>query len=574
MYFLGWLSFFQITFLPGFLFLEFLKMKTKTLIEKIIFIFALSLIVNFVLVFLLTLLRLYQPVVIYLFFSFEFICFFLTIVRKKLIFRLSLPLNQTGLLTIALLTALLVVGRFFILFFQNLSLRSVFLTGDTLDSWNRWASQWFQNQIPVDTLIAYPQLIPTNWSLTYVFMQTTQIELFAKLLMPLFSIAILLIFFDLAGQTKKIAYIFGAIITGGLLHYYFDTSFLRDGYPDIAFAFFAFLPFYCLQLFQKYKQKEYLPLMILFALGSFLTKQLGFYIVLLTLITPSGWSVAPDNKLKNLKKPLFLFSFFLLAIAIFWYVLKLPEIITAYNIESIYHAAMSSKLNDLSFFSRLTQSVRILAPNIKGIVILAIVTLLLLLSLFQKTSAKVIVFIIFPFFVLWSLFLNYDVRNLAVIFPYIGLTSGTSLDIFFHYNVLKHCNKAISLRANGLVSFFIFITLLGLVSFFISNERLIYYQTEGKKQIGIPELNSRLYDYYYKNGFDGKIATSYYRLCNLPEIGKFCYYSQQFNNVTMNQSNIKYYLYPKNKIKNIDNKNVIFDYNGWIFVSTLSTPQR
>jgi hypothetical protein len=42
----------------------------------------------------------------------------------------------------------------------------------------------------------------------------------------------------LAKQTKKITYIFGAIITAGFLHYYFDNSFLRDGYPNIAFAFF------------------------------------------------------------------------------------------------------------------------------------------------------------------------------------------------------------------------------------------------------------------------------------------------------------------------------------------------
>jgi hypothetical protein len=69
-------------------------------------------------------------------------------------------------------------------------------------------------------------------------MKITTIEYFAKLLMPLFSIALLLIFFDLAKQTKKISYIFGAIITAGFLHYYFDNSFLRDGYPNIAFAFF------------------------------------------------------------------------------------------------------------------------------------------------------------------------------------------------------------------------------------------------------------------------------------------------------------------------------------------------
>ena len=395
-------------------------------------------------------------------------------------------------------------------------------------------------------------------------MQNSSVDYFAKLLMPLFSIAILLIFFDLAGQTKKLAYIFGAIITGGLLHYYFDASFLRDGYPDIAFAFFAFLPFYCFQLFQKYKQKEYLLLMVLFALGSFLTKQLGLFITIITIFQFLASTLGGCREYRD--KKLFLFTLILGCLCLFWYSLKWPEIRTAWNPENIYQAATNNIFLNRPISERFGQSIKVLTPNIKGTVILTIVTLLLLLSLFQKTSAKVIVFIIFPFFVLWSLFLNYDVRNLAVIFPYIGLTSGTSLDIFFHYNVLKHCNKAISLRANGLVSFFIFITLLGLVSFFISNERLIYYQTEGKKQIGIPELNSRLYDYYYKNGFDGKIATSYYRLCNLPEIGKFCYYSQQWNNEAIKQSNIKYLLYPQQLFQPIKERGkIIFSFRGWRF---------
>ncbi len=550
MYFLGWLAFFQVTCLPGFLFLHFLKIKTKTLIEKTIFIFGLSLIINFLFVFILTLLRVYQPIVVYVIFIIEIIMFLFMIVSKRSMFRV-------GFFTLTLIVSFLVIIRFLLPVIQNFSLKSVFLNGDAIDSWNVWASQWARNKIPLATY-HYPQLIPTNWSLTYVFMQTTQIELFAKFLMPLFTLAILFIFLDLEN-------FIGLIITGVLFHYYFDNSFLRDGYVDIAFAFFTFLPFYCGLLYQKYKQKQYLFLMLIFALGSLLTKQLGIYIVLLASISPTRWVLAQSNKIKVFKKYtfLFFFVFFLFIITVSWYFLKLPEIKTAYNPEIIYQAAMSNKLNNLSFFSRLAQSIKILVPNIKGVVIISIVTLLLLFSLKNKQSRQLLGFIVLPLFFFWSMFLNYDQRNLAVIFPYLGFVSSLAIN---YLALVKYLTVITSFRISIIKIIALVIPVLLFIQLLITNTKFVSFQTEGKKQIGIPELNSRLYDYYYKNGFTGKIATSYYRLCNLPEIGKYCYYSQQYNNVTMKQSGIKYLLYPKELFQPTkEGRKIIFSFRNWIF---------
>ena len=564
LYVLGSLAFLQIIFLPGFLFLRYLKIKTQTFVEKIIFIFALSLIINFILVFSLTLLKLYQPPVFYLIFILEVIIFLPTIVNKNIIFRLKIPKKCSFFSKIFFVVCLLVIIRFLYPFFQNLSLRSVFLEGDVIDSWNIWAIQWAKNKIPLATY-HYPQLIPTNWSLTYIFMKNTTIEYFAKLLMPLFSIALLLIFFDLAKQTKKISYIFGAIITAGLLHYYLDNSYLRDGYPDIAFAFFAFLPFYCFLLFQENKNYQYLFLMLIFALGSFLTKQLGIYIVFLASILPTRLFLSQGNKLKTIKNPLFLFSFFLLVLIIFWYILKLPEIKTAYNIESIYRAAMTDKLTQFSLSSRFLRSLKLLVPNLKGVLIIGFITLLTFFSLKEKLSQKLFFFLILPLFIFWSLFLNYDQRNLIVIFPYLGYTTALGfiffLNLFPYIAVALHCKKKIISFNFRSLYFFLLLLLIFIVVFLtVPNNKLIYQQIEGKKQIGLPELNSRLYQYYYKNGFSGKIITNYYRLCQLPEIGQYCIYSPK--KITKG----KYFLYQKEWLtKSLKSYRQIFSWSNWVF---------
>jgi len=564
MYFLGWLAFFQMSFLPGFLLISILKIRVRSIIEKIIFIFSLSLIINFILVFLLTLTKLYQPVYCYVIFISELIIFLIVVKNQPLTVDIFLPKKSSFLYNLGAIVVEIVIFRFFLLFIQNLSLNSVFLTGDAIDSWNQWAIQWARNQIPKLTY-HYPQLIPANWSLTYVFMQTTRVELFAKLLMPLFVLGILLIFLDLYLQTKKTHFLFSLIITGGLFHYYFDSSFLRDGYVDIAFAFFALLPFYAFQLYQKYKQIEYLFLIIIFSLGSILTKQLGALVIL--TVVPILWQPKRLTLAGN-KRPrdyyFWLLIIGLLVIVILgWYLLKLPEIKTAINIFQLYRTAIMGKLTDLSIQSRLAQSIKLLTPNIKGIIIVTITVLLSLLSLVKKTPAQIFFFIILPFFLFWSFFLNYDQRNLAVIFPYLGYTSAAGLEKIL---VTKYTIRNKKARLSLSIPIIIFIIFIAIASFFVNNNYLLQQQTEGKKQIGIPELNSRLYEYYYKNGFSGKIATSYYRLCNLPEIGKYCLYSQRLSSVKIKQPGVEYLLYPKELLQPVkEERKIIFSFRGWVF---------
>lgn len=71
LFFLGMLSFFQIVFIPGFILLRLSKLITKNIIQTIIYSFSLSLIVNYLVVFFLTAMHIYKPIVIYIFIALE-----------------------------------------------------------------------------------------------------------------------------------------------------------------------------------------------------------------------------------------------------------------------------------------------------------------------------------------------------------------------------------------------------------------------------------------------------------------------------------------------------------------------
>ena len=79
---------------------------------------------------------------------------------------------------------------------------SVFTIWDSVVSWNHWAVEWFSNSHPLDTK-RYAQLIPSNFSVTYSFMQTDKIQFFAIGFMPLFASYLLLLMFDLGLKRRN-----------------------------------------------------------------------------------------------------------------------------------------------------------------------------------------------------------------------------------------------------------------------------------------------------------------------------------------------------------------------------------
>ena len=157
----------------------------------------------------------------------------------------------------------------------------IFQQWDAVVSWNRWAQDWAGNRLP-RTTAEYPQLLPCNMSLSYVFLQDTSIWFFAKGFMFLFCLLLLLGMFDLAGQTGQAGYALGVCLTYALLVATLRFRYISSGYADMPVAFLAFAGVYALLLGRTASgaktQTKYIFLGAVLCAGAALTKQAGLFI--------------------------------------------------------------------------------------------------------------------------------------------------------------------------------------------------------------------------------------------------------------------------------------------------------
>ena len=231
MFLLGILAIFQILFLPGLIFYRLYQIQGGFFF-RLSAIFAISLISNSLIVFFLAQLKIYIRPVMLVLVAIEVL---IIIWLYRSIFNLSADqlaeiinsrIKNFFLEIKALFTppqfapAILFMRQLFqaIVFGLAISLAiwfirgfifnigSVFNTWDAVVAWNRNAQIWATNQIP-DLMGMYPQLLPINLSLTYLFTANSEVVLFAKAIMPIFSTMIILTLFELSLEQKKTGYL-------------------------------------------------------------------------------------------------------------------------------------------------------------------------------------------------------------------------------------------------------------------------------------------------------------------------------------------------------------------------------
>ena len=121
----------------------------------------------------------------------------------------------------------------------------IFQEWDSVVSWNRWAIDWAANHLPRSTA-EYPQLLPCNLSLSYVFIQDSSIWFFAKGWLFLFCLFVLLAMFDLGRQTGQAGYFLGVLLTYALLIGVLRFRYISSGYADMPVASMAYAGVYAL----------------------------------------------------------------------------------------------------------------------------------------------------------------------------------------------------------------------------------------------------------------------------------------------------------------------------------------
>ncbi|MEA3351702.1 MAG: hypothetical protein U9Q82_13875 [Chloroflexota bacterium] len=564
---LGTLSFIQITFLPGILILKAFKIKPGA-IQTLTFSFGLSLISNHLIVLAITAVGINISYTYYTIFAIELILFFklyastlepsLGNIASNITTNLSnyidslyppkttnnvivqspcphpnplpggegitsspigpvvgserLPgndqiLSKTITRFIAVLFSILAAASIwwaFKVWYTNAD--TIFTQWDAIISWNHWATEWFSGSFPNATR-RYAQLIPTNFAVSYAFLESTQIQFFAKGFMPIFNLFILLLMFDLGLETKNVGYFIGVVATRFIIKEFLG-SYISSGYVDVALAFFSFLPIYTLLKAQTASSQEqrinYIQLGAIFAAGAALTKQNGLFIFAIYPVLAYLLVLKNSSKSNRKTQLLHLLKSFSISLLIIlpWYIFNEYRIFTGANDTNVLFL-MGSRHEGRALLERLTR-----AAGLLGKYVFLYPFVLILLPFLNSTFQWTALFVLLPYTFIWAAAFSTFPRNLSIALPLLGMIVGMSAEKLISFG--EQLIHALKFERIKLIIVILAITAIIVIGgFLVPDDVLINHQTEQQKDILLSFINVRIYDYFKRTGGYEPIMTNY-----------------------------------------------------------------
>lgn len=524
MLFLGVLAVLQLTLLPGLLLIRLFPAK-RSLIQQLVYLFMLSLLANYAGVLLLVTVGLYLRSVVLALFVLE--CAAVAWLYRQQLQTISGGWEKKAKASVTKaqqsfsawikddfwsailyfvfgLVALL--GLVWVLSVWVANFNTVFQTWDAWASWDRWAVKWAENRFPGDTW-EYPQLIPVSYSVAYKFIGTTAVKFFGKSIMPLFAFFIGAMLVDLGCKFRSWGYMLGA----GLALYsinLFLGEYIPEGYVDIPVACFSLLAIYTLLQARGLRSlpelKRTLLLGSLATAAAAVTKQPGLYVMAFYPWLAYLWLLKDRNDVSRREAALLLARhfFIVLLIVVPWYAFMQYGIIYGGNTSNIDYV-----INEI--YQGQTLSERLIsAVDSMGTYVYFFAFALISLLVLDKRFRQIVVFLIFPFSILWAFFLSYEHRNLAVALPLLAMTVGVAAEAWVT-RIRAALGKRRELRAPVFAMLALFAILLGAGSLILGDEAILERQLSEQRQIFEPTLNRELYRYFSRVGGPQPILSSY-----------------------------------------------------------------
>jgi hypothetical protein len=433
--------------------------------------------------------------------------------------------------------------------------------------------------------------------------------------MYFFEVFTLLIILYIAKMKQQVGYFAGTFLTGWLLLRLGSTG---TGYVDTATAFFGFASLVVLFLSESMQGSARIKFVLLGAVlasGSALTKQAGLWIVFIYPVLYVGFVEKGFSK-QVIRNLILILSIYIILIGI-WYGYKEYQIRTGVDYSEISSTTISAH-QGRNFLERLQYGIALLDNSLKtsvrfplnntkltilGNFNLMLIVLFALFGLRQEYFRWLFITVILPFSLIWILFFSYDTRNIALVIPFVGLIAGMGVQeiidriskanivtIPYSFNSLRYPIFRVAtgwLQSMRVVYIFILlIPLLLLLPIKYTDSFLIDRAISKQKQVGDATINAKIYEFQVKHGFGGKILTDYQYLGVLP--GLQCYFEMDYSaspqfiqslknpdiaytlvNDSFMDEKVKVYVHKR--IHDGDFK-VLFESNGWWFLSTCSGP--
>ncbi|MEZ7891945.1 MAG: hypothetical protein QMC67_09360 [Candidatus Wallbacteria bacterium] len=517
---LGILGFLQICFIPGAIIHRMWFGKTD-FSEYVPASFALSLIINWCMVFLLTALKIYiQPVMILItmieiFFLLRLFYFTQPQKNEKISLneiirnvKMAGSIDNIHNMLSILFCSFILFNFVYIIPYAG----KIFTEGDAVISWNRWAVDWANNIFPILTW-NYPQLLPANWSISYVIQGNTYIQFFAFASVLLFVPITLIFIYDSWKKTGHFYWlVFGLLYTLSLKLTHINTGY---GYADVPVACLAVISLICLFNARHFATDDklsfkYLLLSAIIAAGSAVTKQAGIYLVITYFIIVWHWSrnkLLPDTVI-NSKNNIKLIATNVL-IWVVWYLFTQYRIISGE-----FNSEASFIMNDIHGGRTYIQRLSLAFNNWPAPFVASILCLPAIVN--TGFTALSVMGIIFVF--LWGFLLSYDIRNCIISFPMILISLSwliTTEPITRIFTKLS--NAILEINLGILRNIFIAITIftLAIVSIKFDQNYLNQRQEKYARLIGTENINNMIYKAFDKYG-SGEILSNYQFIGYLP----------------------------------------------------------
>lgn len=547
----GLMSLVQVCWLPGFLLIR--LFPARGVLARVLIGFALSLLVNYEVVFLLAAVGLYRRPVVLGLFALELIgAVWIIIARPRRAgagasiaetewseeiadWPRALPLRH--LLIMATALTVLWLTRFWLP-----KIPGIFNLWDDMTSWNVWAVEWAHNELP-QWCRSYPQLMPANWSLTYIFTNQTLVEFFAKGFMGLFTVGVVLLFLPLARVTRSLAVVFAGCVCGYLMLFLYG-GLIGEGFADIPEAYLTLSAFLALQLGWEGEMPaaRAVVLTALLAAAAAVTKQAGLY----TLVAAFGGCGLLMARARLPRTQALALVGVIAGIAVIgvapWYAREAVLLAQGrnqselkYQTSDLYQgrpplARIPKATADLA--GRLLRGKDSASAPMTG----ALVAAFAVMAIFawrRRIGRWALIFGV-PYYFLWGAFFSYDERNLALAIPFYALIVAVG-----GFELAQRLYSICAAAAPALMPQTRFIPLIliaALVPAGIWADRrwpaqMLYARQDAmlrRAGVGGEQLTELLYQYARSPGFHAAILTNYEVLGVLPNLGRY-YRHYRFN---------------------------------------------
>jgi hypothetical protein len=310
------------------------------------------------------------------------------------------------------------------------SFGSILIGYDPVAQWNLWAVDWAADRLP-NRIYHYPQLIPMLWSVPYVLMGDSGIELFSSSFKFIFWLLTFETLAFVAVRSRDVVLLLSLPLAFVLIRWGIGGTSVQDSI-DVPVAFFSLVSVTTILLPGSAEQrKQAVALALVLASGAAMTKQVGLYMIGAVPLLCLCWTFEAKKQLAPVFKE---------GLSLTWKTALAIVLCAPVYIYAFVTIRNGSNISEFGYLfegvyenrTRLDRAIDAVGTAYAWLgfartaVVVAVVAAFVVLNIAALRDVRyrwVLLAINIPFSCLWALYFSYDRRNLALTLPLWALTS-------------------------------------------------------------------------------------------------------------------------------------------------------